>query len=165
MATKAILVATLAVTGLAVADVVRRGTLDAETTAAFLTLFSALFLMRVVGQVVVALRAPEWLPAMVEWNLVPYFVLLPIQIVFLAAMAAIDASLFSSEGPLAEPSEGFGRAAIGFSFVYAASMAIRYGVRMRRRPDQRWFGGAIPIVFHVVLAAYVFTWGTFHAGG
>jgi hypothetical protein len=28
---------------------------------------------------------------------------------------------------------------------------------MRRHPDQRWLGGTIPIVFHVVLAAFLFT--------
>ena len=53
--------------------------------------------------------------------------------------------------------------AIGFSLVYAGSMVVRYAVRMRRRPGERWFGGAIPIVFHVVLAAFVFTYGVFHA--
>ena len=29
-----------------------------------------------------------------------------------------------------------------------AAMVVRYAVRMRRRPGERWFGGAIPIVFH-----------------
>ena len=42
-------------------------------------------------------------------------------------------------------------------------MAARYAVRMRRRPGQRWFGGAIPIVFHFVLAAYLYVLGSFHA--
>jgi hypothetical protein len=41
-------------------------------------------------------------------------------------------------------------------------MAIRYVVRMRRRPDQRWFGGTIPIVFHFVLASYLYTLGCFY---
>ena len=45
----------------------------------------------------------------------------------------------------------------------AAVMALRYVVRMVRRPGQRWFGGAIPIVFHLVLASFLFTWGRFHA--
>jgi hypothetical protein len=42
-------------------------------------------------------------------------------------------------------------------------MLIRYVWRMSRRPEQRWFGGAIPIFFHWVLAAYLFVFGNFHA--
>jgi hypothetical protein len=42
-------------------------------------------------------------------------------------------------------------------------MAVRYAVRMTRRPEQRWFGGTIPIVFHWVLASVVFVYGSFHA--
>jgi hypothetical protein len=42
-------------------------------------------------------------------------------------------------------------------------MAVRYVVRMTRRPEQRWFGGTIPIFFHWVLAAYLFVVGLFHA--
>jgi hypothetical protein len=34
---------------------------------------------------------------------------------------------------------------------------------MQRRPEQRWSGGAIPIVFHFVLAAFVYTLGSYHA--
>ena len=45
----------------------------------------------------------------------------------------------------------------------AGSMLVRFAVRMGRRPAERWFGGAIPIVFHVVLAAFVFTFGTYDA--
>ena len=43
-------------------------------------------------------------------------------------------------------------------------MAARYVVRMTRRPEARWFGGAIPIVFHLVLAAFLLTWGLYHRG-
>jgi hypothetical protein len=33
---------------------------------------------------------------------------------------------------------------------------------MRRRPDQRWFGGTIPIVFHWVLAAFLLVYGVYN---
>ena len=49
--------------------------------------------------------------------------------------------------------------------VYAAGMAVRYAVRMARRPEQRWFGGAIPIVFHFVLASWLLVLGLYHASG
>ena len=35
-------------------------------------------------------------------------------------------------------------------------------VRMARRPDQRWLGGTIPIVFHTVVAAFQWMFGTYH---
>jgi hypothetical protein len=47
--------------------------------------------------------------------------------------------------------------------VYASAIVLRYALRMTRRPDQRWFGGTIPIVFHLVLASFVYVYGSFHA--
>ena len=165
MATKVALVATLCITSAATADVVRRTELEARETAAYLLLFSALFLLRVAGQLLVVLRAPAWLPPMHQWHLMPYRFLLPIQIGFLALMAFIDVSLLRAWGPLVNAEPAFGRFLIGFSVVYAGVMAGRYVVRMYRRPDERWFGGAIPIVFHFVLAAFLFTWGKYHVSG
>ena len=49
--------------------------------------------------------------------------------------------------------------------MYAGAMAVRYVVRMYRRPSERWFGGAIPIVFHFVLAGFLFTWGKYNVSG
>lgn len=95
-----------------------------------------------------------------EWNLMPYPVLLPIQLVFLATMTAIAVTL----EPV-NPRPSFGRVLIGLAILYAAVMVVRYAVRMRRRPDARWFGGAIPIVFHLVLAAFLLTWGSYHRSG
>lgn len=165
MVAKVVLAATLAVTAIAVADVLRRGTLSPRATAGFLALFSALFVLRVAGQMLVAGRAPRWLPPMQQWNLVPYRMLLPIQLVFLAVMAVIVAGLAREKGLLAERRPGFGWFLVGLSVAYAASMAVRYAVRMRRRPEERWFGGAIPIVFHLVLAAFLLTWGRYHVSG
>ena len=166
-ATNVLLVAILVVTIAAVAEFLRRaeggGDVSAETTGAFLALFTVLFVMRVVGQLVVRYAAPRWLPPMDRWNLMPYRLLLPIQVVLLAVMTWISLSLLANEGFLAEPHRGLGLLAIVFSFLYAGSVVVRYAVRMSRRPGERWFGGAIPIVFHVVLAAFVFTYGTYLA--
>jgi uncharacterized protein len=165
-ATNAILVATLVVTVAAVAAFLRRtgaDEVDPQVAGAFLALFTGLFALRVVGQIAVPLAAPRWLPPMDRWNLLPYRLLLPIQLAFLAVMSGIWIGLLAERGVVAEAHRGFGLFAIGFSIVYAGSMVARYAVRMRRRPGERWFGGAIPIVFHVVLAAFVFTYGTFHA--
>jgi len=130
---------------------------------AFLWLFLGLFFLRVAGQVLVLLRAPTWLPPMPQWNLLPYRFLLPIQIVLLAVMAWVAGDLARGDGVFARPTPAAGDALIWFSYVYVGAMAARYAVRMGKRPAERWFGGTIPIVFHVVLAAYLFTLGTFHA--
>jgi hypothetical protein len=71
-------------------------------------------------------------------------------------MSAISVDLLSRPVPRPE----LGQALVWASYAYLAAMAARYARRMLRRPDQRWFGGAIPIVFHCVLAAFVFVLGS-----
>jgi hypothetical protein len=62
-----------------------------------------------------------------------------------------------------QPRPQAGRAVVWFSYLYFGAMILRYVVRMTRRPDQRWFGGTIPIIFHSVVAAFLWTFGSFHA--
>ena len=165
--TKAALVATLVLTATALGSAVagqHAGTLDAADLSRALWLLTALFAVRVAGQVLVAVRSPSWLPPMHDWNLVPYRVLLPVQVVILGVMVWIDASFSASSGPPVERTEALGWALVAFSAAYAGAMAVRYVVRMRRRPAARWFGGTIPIVFHLVLATYLYALGSFHAG-
>jgi hypothetical protein len=165
--TKIGLVATLALTAAALALIVRAqvaGTLSSDEVAPVLWFLTALFAARVAGQVLVAVRAPTWLPPMEDWNLVPYRILLPIQLGILGVMIWIDAALTADSGPPAERSDAFGWLLVVFSAVYAGSMVVRYGVRMRRRPEARWFGGTIPMVFHLVLATYLYVLGSFHVG-
>ena len=163
--TKLSLSTTLVATGAAFAVfvVARPHPVTAGFAAPFLWLFSFLFLVRVGGQLVVRLRRPGWLPPTEEWNLTPYRLLLPTQVVILAIMAWIDVSFSLDRGVPVDPRPGLGKGVLVFSGVYAGAMALRYVVRMRRRPAQRWFGGTIPIVFHQVLAAYLVVLGGFHA--
>jgi hypothetical protein len=165
-ATKVGLVAILVVTIAAIAGFVggrADGPIDSQFAAGFLWLFSGLFLLRVGGQLYVRLRGPAWLPPTEDWNLTPYRVLLPVQVVILGVMAWIDFAFASGEGLPVEPRPGLGEGVLVFSYVYAAVMATRYIVQMIRRPSERWFGGTIPIVFHFVLAAYLYVFGSFHA--
>jgi hypothetical protein len=166
--TKIALVAVLAATACALAVVVRlqlAGALEPADLAPILWLLTLLFAVRVAGQLLVASRSPAWLPPMEQWNLVPYRVLLPIQLVILALMIWIDASLSAATGPPVDRSDEFGWLLVGFSVAYAGSMGVRYVVRIRRRPEARWFGGTIPIVFHLVLATYLYAFGSFHVDG
>ncbi len=164
-ATKVALLAILAVTAIALAGFLLTADdpIDPDFAAAFLLLFGLLFCVRVVGQLVVRAVAPRWLPPMSQWNLIPYRLLLPIQIVFVAVIAAVIVDFAAGPWFFAEPNRRFGLLLIGFSAVYAGSMVIRYSVRMARRPSERWFGGTIPMVFHLVLAAFLFVWGTYAA--
>jgi hypothetical protein len=147
------LLATLAVTATALGAFLARAPVS---VGAYLVLFIALFALRVLGQIGVAAFQPVWLPSMDQWNLVPYCVLLPAQLVILALMGTIVVRH-------AEPDPALARGLVAFAFVYWAAMAVRYVVRMSRRPAERWFGGAIPIVFHCVLAAFLFVLGASHA--
>ena len=164
--TKLVLVATLATTGVAVAVFVggRSAPLSPGFAAPFLWLFSFLFLVRVAGQIVVASRAPR--PGCRRWRNGTSrrtALLLPTQIVILAVMAWIDISFSLDRGAPVHPHRASARACSSFAYVYAAAMAVRYALRMLRRPEARWFGGTIPIVFHLVLASYLYVFGWFHA--
>ena len=151
--TKLALIATLAVT--AGALVVFLGT-GREHAGAVLVLLTILFLIRVSGQLLVVARRPRWLPPMTDWNLLPYRLLLPLQGLLLVVMTAICVGVLRGSGLPA-----FGGVAL--SFVYWAALAVRYTVRMTRRPDQHWFGGTVPIVFHCVLATFLFVLGSYDA--
>ncbi len=160
------LAATLLLTGLAVALFVWRRSearIDPVFAARFLWLFTGLFVLRVVGQVVVRLRRPSFLPPTEEWNLTPYRLLLPTQVAIVGFMTWIDVELTRGAGFAASPRATLGTVFIWLSFVYAVAMAARYVVRMHRRPQARWFGGTIPIVFHEVLAGYLYVLGSFHS--
>ena len=134
-------------------------------TSFLLCVFTSLLVLRVIGQLIVVLRAPRWLPPMEQWQsgLLPYPVLLAGQIVVLTTMVWISANVLQGHGPFVDPRRpDIGRAIVWFSVLYFGGMVVRYVVRMWRRPDQRWFGGTIPIIFHSFVAAFLFTFGQYH---
>ena len=117
-----------------------------------LAALTALFATRVAGQLIVAAASPDWLPPMDEWNFVPYGFLLPVQVVLLTLMVKL-ATL--------EPghAQTLGRVLVALAILYWTAMVTRYAIRMARRPAARWLGGTVPIVFHCVLATFVFVLG------
>lgn len=128
-------------------------------------LFTILLVLRVVGQLVVVLRAPPWLPPMEQWQsgLLPYPVLLFAQVIVLTLMMWISVNVTSGSGYFVDPRRPeMGRVVVGFSYVYFGGMVLRYIIWMWRRPDQRWFGGTIPIIFHSFVAAFLYTFGRYH---
>ncbi len=134
----------------------------------YLSLFTVLLFLRVVGQIVVALRAPRWLPPMGQWQsgLLPYPVLLLGQAIVLTLMVWICVDFMRGAGFFIEPRRPeSGRGIVWFSRVYFGGMILRYIIWMWRRPDQRWIGGTIPIIFHSVVAAFLYTFGRYHVVG
>jgi hypothetical protein len=129
-----------------------------------LWLFTVLLIGRVLGQVVVVLWAPRWLPPMEQWQsgLLPYPVLLTGQAVVLTLMIWISIDFSRRAGFWVAPRPRLGLAAVWWSYLYAGAMVVRYVIRMTRRPDQRWLGGTIPIIFHTVVAAFQWTFGMYH---
>lgn len=128
--------------------------------ANWLWLLSTLFLARVLGQMAVALGGVPWLPPMPEWysGLLPYPVLLPTQWLILAVMAWLNVNASRRAGWCTVPRPRLARGLWAFAGLYAAAMAVRYLVSGELHPERRWWPpGSIPIVFHLVLAAYLAT--------
>jgi hypothetical protein len=125
--------------------------------AAVLWMLTALFAGRVVGQLAVALDAAPFLPPMEQWQsgLVPYPVLLASQIVLLGALAGVSAQFTRRRGFVVRPNRWLSMPLWAAGWIYAVAMAVRYAVWMAIRPEERWTGDLIPVVFHIVLASFV----------
>ena len=121
----------------------------------------ALFVGRVAGQIFAATTAPAWLPPMQRWysGVMPYRYLLPVQIVFIVVMVAMIAGVASGTGVLGTRNDTAGRWIVWASYVYAIGMVVR-SVRYATAPPEKR-GVLIPIVFHFVLAAFLFVYGSF----
>jgi hypothetical protein len=131
--------------------------------AAAMAALLVLFLARVVGQILAATVAPAWLPPMARWysGLMPYRYLLPVQFVFLVVMTALTISVARESAPLGVAAPTVGRWLVWASYLYALGMVGR-AVRYAATPPERR-GVLIPIVFHFVLAGFLFTYGRYLA--
>jgi len=130
-----------------------------------LVVLTLLFALRVLGQALVAFFSVPWLPSMAWWysGLVPYPILLAIQLVMLILMAKITMDILRGAGIFARQRPNWSRFLVGFSALDAGTMALRYILTMLFRPELRWFGHTIPIFFHFVLAGFIFILGLYHA--
>jgi hypothetical protein len=120
---------------------------------------SALFLLRVLGQVLVEFLHVRFLPPSPEWfsGLLPYPLLLPVQIAILVLMARINGRVTLRQGFFTRAHPRLGRVLLIGSIVYVAVMVARYFISGHAHPERRfWPPGSIPIVFHFVLAAYLY---------
>ena len=97
---------------------------DPATLRCALWLFTVLLIGRVIGQIVVVLWAPRWLPPMQQWQsgLLPYPVLLIGQAVVLTLMIWISIDFSNRAGYWVEPHPALGLAAVWWSYLYAGAM-------------------------------------------
>lgn len=115
----------------------------------------ALFILRVLGQVLVAFFDVRFLPPMEAWysGLMPYPYLLPSQVVLIVVMTKICLDFTRRRGFFYRPRRLFAHEWLWFGYVYLAAMVAR-AIFLWDHP--------IPIVFHWVLAAFVITVGLSH---
>jgi hypothetical protein len=132
-----------------------------HTTTVVMSILLLLFVGRVAGQILAATVAPRWLPPMARWysGLMPYRYLLPTQILFIAVMLAMIVGVARGAFTLGAPHPTAGRWIVWASYLYALGMAIRSVGYAMAPPEKR--GVLIPIVFHFVLAAFLFVYGQF----
>lgn len=129
-----------------------------------LGLLAFAFFLRVSGQVLVAIFQVDFLPPMAEWTsgLLPYSVLLPIQVLIVVVQVMICAHIWRDAGYFAICRPRTGILLRRLSYVYFTVTALRYTLMMSLHPERRWLLGTIPIFFHFVLGAYVYTLGRFY---
>lgn len=103
------------------------------------------------------LLAPSWLPAWEEWysGLMPYPLLLPVQLLLVAGMAVINHQNATRRGRFNVESPRARRWLRTLATIYFGAMVLRYVLTMVMTPEMRWPHGTIPIVFHCVLAGYL----------
>ena len=137
---------------------------DPKRLAPVLWTLLVLFILRVLGQALVAFFHVSFLPPMQEWysGLLAYQYLLPSQIVIIILFMRVCLDFSRGQGFFVRPYRAFGRGVLWFGYLYFAAMIVRYLVRMALYPEARWFGGTIPIIFHFVLATYVILFGLYH---
>jgi hypothetical protein len=122
----------------------------------------ALFVARVVGQILAATTRPRWLPPMARWysGVMPYRYLLPSQLLIIGLMVAMVVGVSREGGALGARRASLGVIALWASYVYAAGMVWRAVHRAMQPPERR--GVVVPIAFHLVLAAFLFVYGSWH---
>ena len=123
-----------------------------------------LFALRVAGQLAVANGLAPFLPPMDQWQsgLMPYAALLAAQLVILAVLGLVCVQFSRRRGYFVRPHRGLATPLWVVAWLYASLMILRYAIWMTIKPDQRWTGDLIPVVFHLVLAGFLLTVAQYH---
>jgi uncharacterized protein len=136
----------------------RRASQSHQTRLAFvLWTLLFLFILRVLGQLSVALGFISFLPPMTEWQsgLISYRSLLLSQFLIIILYGKVCLDFTRGAGFFWRARRRAGLWLLVFGALYFASMVARYVVTMSLCPERRWTGGCIPVVFHLVLATFI----------
>ena len=117
----------------------------------------AVFVLRVIGQLEVLLLAPAFLPPFAAWEsgLIPYALLLPVQILLIGWMTAIADQHTRRTGFFWVTQPRTRRRLRLFAALYAGAMMVRLVVSVIRPPHTLLERGLIPITAHWALAAFI----------
>lgn len=118
----------------------------------------SLFVARVFGQIEVVLLSPSWLPPFRAWEsgLIPYSVLLPIQIVLIAWMAIVATDHWRGSGAFWVTHRKSRRPLKIFAGLYFAVMLLRLVITAATPPYTLLERGLIPVIAHWDLAAFIY---------
>jgi hypothetical protein len=116
----------------------------------------ATFTLRVLGQAEVLLLQPSFLPPLRAWDsgLIPYPLLLPLQVLLIAWLAVIAADHTRGSGTFWVSDPRRARALRVFAALYAAVTLCRLLATLALAPHTLLDRGLIPIVAHWDLAAF-----------
>ena len=116
------------------------------SVARWLTLLTALFSTRVVGQIIAGVVAPDWLPEFDAFDsgLLPYPVLLCAQVVILAVQVRV---IRAHHAGTVRARTNRGRILFACGIAYGAIMLARAAITIAVYGREWWWHGAIPIVF------------------
>jgi len=125
---------------------------------AALWLCLSLFVARVVGQIEVVLLSPSWLPPFRAWEsgLIPYGLLLPVQIMLTAWMAVVSADQWRGSGYFWVTLRSTRRRLKIVAGIYFAVMLLRLVITAAVPPHTLLERGLIPVLAHWDLAAFIY---------
>jgi hypothetical protein len=118
----------------------------------------SIFVVRVIAQIEVVLLSPPWLPPFRAWEsgLIPYALLLPIQILLIAWMAIIAADQWRDTGSFWVTRRSTRRRLKVVAGTYFAVMWLRLVITAAIPPHTLLERGLIPIIAHWDLAAFIY---------
>jgi hypothetical protein len=116
-----------------------------------------LFAARVIGQFEALVASPAWLPDMDAWysGLLPYYLLLPVQLALLMAMSIVAWNRRVRTGRFALARPRVAHALRNLALLYFLVMGIRLGVTLAGNGTEYWREGAISVACHWVLALFL----------
>lgn len=132
-----------------------------RSVVSLLWLLTALFLSRVLAQLIQYLSPVTALPEFAAWqgSALPYPLLLSSQLLILLVMVYLTRRC--AAGQLERrPRTGQLLGLIGG--VYFSGMLLRLLLGLTLYTDHAWFAKPLPAFFHLVLAGYILTLGLYH---